>query len=178
MTAMPREFKTKLMLNIGITLAILAVIVGVTFYLQSDLSMRSAEILQINQDVANKASALNDFNILQQEQPDAAPLLAKMNAAMPAQDMLFSVQQNFEALAQTNSLAFSSEFGAETNATADSPGLVSIEMTLQGNYNNILAFLKSIEGSTGFISISSIDMTGQPGGAFNAIITGSIPFHG
>jgi Tfp pilus assembly protein PilO len=175
---MPREFRTQFILSIGITLAVLIVIGTLMFYLRNDLAIKSKEIAQINQHIVDKTNAIKNLDDLQQEQPIATPLFTKMSAAISSQDRLFSVRQNFQAVAKNNNLAFSSGFGSETDATTNVPGRVAIEMTLQGSYNNILAFLKSIESNTGFISVSNIDLIEQPtGGNFTAIITGNIPFY-
>lgn len=175
---MPREFKVKFMLSIGITLALLVVIVVAMIYIHGDISANSSDIAQINQAIANKTNTLKDLSSLEQQQPVAAPLLAKMNAAVLSQDMLFTLQQNMQTMAKNNNLSFSSQFGSETPGTNSTPGYVAISMTLQGSYGSILSFLKSIEGNAGFISISSVDLTQQPsGGNFNAIISGNIPFH-
>ncbi len=157
----------------------LVAVVVLMVYLQNDLSSKSDQIAQINQSIVNKTAALKNLQDLEQQQPIAAPLLAKMSSTIPGIDMLFVVQQNLQALAQSQNLAFNSSFGTETDATASTPGGVAIEMTLQGNYNAILGFLNSVENSGALISISSVDLTGQPaGGNFSAVITGNIPFHG
>ncbi|MCL4405292.1 MAG: type 4a pilus biogenesis protein PilO [Patescibacteria group bacterium] len=175
---MPREFKVKFALSVGITLALLAVIVIAMLYIHGDLSNNSAAIAQINQAIASKDNTLKNLNLLEQQQPLAAPLLAKMDAAVPSQDMLFTLQQNMQAMAKSDNLSFSSQFGSQTPSTNSTPGYVAISMTVQGSYSSILAFLEGIEGSTGFVSVSGVDITQQSSSNnFNAIISGNIPFH-
>jgi hypothetical protein len=147
------------------------------YYLQNDIAINSNSIKQVNQALINENSSLKNLSDLQQEQPVAAPALTNMSAIIPSEDMLFSVQHNFQAMAQGDNLAFSSEFGSETAPTANMPGEVAIEMTLQGSYGNVLTFLDNIESSA-FVSVSSVDLIEEPtGGNFSAMITGNIPFH-
>jgi hypothetical protein len=174
---MPKEFKKQFVISVGITLALLAVICTLMFYLQSDVSAKATQISQINDEIISKNISLKNLSDLEKEQPAATPLFASMSALIPSEDMLFSVQHNLQSVAQSDNLAFSSEFGSETNPGPSNPGQVAIEMTLQGAYSQILAFLKSAE-SENFVSISSIDLIQEPSGSnFNAIITGNIPFH-
>lgn len=165
---MPREFKTQFILSVGITFVLLIVICTLMFYLQNDLAQKSAGIERINQSLIDEDSSLKNLSDLQREQPVATPLLAKMGAVIPSEDMLFSVQHNFQTIAQSDNLAFSSEFGSETAPTTNTPGEVAIEMTLQGAYSDIFLFLKNIE-SGAFISVSSVDLIEQPAGEISAL---------
>ncbi len=173
---MPREFKTKFVISIVITLVILVIVIAAIFYLQGDINNKSNTIAQINQGVINKTDALKALTNLEQQEVIATPLLQKMNSVLPSQDMLFSLQQNLQTMARNDSLAFSSQFGAETSPSQATAGEIAIEMTLQGSYNAILTFLQSVESNTGFLSVSSIDITANQG-IFNANVTGNIPFH-
>lgn len=174
---MPREFKVRFALSVGLTLLVLIALGAAIIYAQNDLSTVSGQLAGINQGVVNKTIQLKNLADLQNESSSTQPLIANMVAAVPSEDNLYSVQQNLESIAKNDNLAFSSEFGGENQPGNGTPGNVQIEILLQGNYSDIISFLSSVETTSGFISVSSIDLTAQPaGGEFNATIDGDVPF--
>ncbi len=173
---MPREFRTRLIVSLSITFAILAVLIGLIVYLRSDISAKADAISAVKSELISRTDALESLNSLRNDAKSAAPFFDKLRAVLPKRDSLFGAQRNFQDLAQVNKLGFNSQFGAETSETSDKPGKIRLEMAAQGGYNGILEFVKGIDASQYFVSIVSMDLVRQ-GGNFNANLSSEISFH-
>ena len=173
---MPREFKTKFMMNLGITFGALAVLGGLIIYLGYDISAKAYDIGSIRSTLLSNTSDAKNLNSLRTDAKEAAPFLDKLKAILPSRDSLFTVQKDFQTLAQNNQLAFSSQFSAEIPETATQLGKIRLEMLAQGEYNGILEFVKGVDASKYFTNIVNMDLVRQ-GNKFNANLTAEISFH-
>ncbi|PJC65319.1 MAG: hypothetical protein CO020_01320 [Candidatus Colwellbacteria bacterium CG_4_9_14_0_2_um_filter_50_12] len=173
---MPREFRMKLIVNLAATSAVLAVLISLIFYLRMDISTKADALSSVRGELVGRTEALESLNSLRGDAKSVAPLFDKLRSVMPKRDSLFSVQRDFQNLAQVNKLGFNSQFGAESPETPDSPGKIRLEMAAQGSYNGILEFIKSVDANPYFISIVNMDLVRQ-GGSFNANLSGEISFH-
>jgi Tfp pilus assembly protein PilO len=174
--AMPWEFRMKLIVNLATTLVVLAILIGLTFYLRADISAKADTLSSIHGELIERTKAFESLNSLRMDAKSVAPLFDKLRSILPKRDLLFNVQKDFQSLAQANKLGFNSQFGAESPETPDSPGKIRLEMAVQGSYNDILEFVKGIDASPYFINVINMDLVRQ-GGNFNANLSSEVSFH-
>ncbi|MBI2594659.1 MAG: type 4a pilus biogenesis protein PilO [Candidatus Colwellbacteria bacterium] len=173
---MPRAAKSRLTIMIAISLGILMVLLLALFLVSRDVQTQAIRIKAAKSDLTTRTQQLNDLARLREEAKQAQPSLAKLEAAIPDRDNLFSVRQELGQAASRNNLAFNFSFGNE-NLKENNLGSINFEMKLTGGDFNIRSFIDEVELNYPFVRIVSLDMIRQEKD-FGATVKGQILFKG
>lgn len=171
---MPRDFKSRLTINIAVALGILVVLLTALLLVSRDVQTVSTSIKTAKSDLKTRVQQLNDLARLREEAKQAEPNLAKLEAVIPDRDELFSVRRELEQLAGKNNLAINFAFGNE-NPKENNLGNINFELKLQGGDFSIRSFVGEIESSYPFVRITALDMVRQDND-FSATVKGQILF--
>jgi len=172
---MPRNAKSRPIINIAVALGILTVLLLVLFLVSRDVQTQASSIKSAKSDLETRIQQLNDLARLREEAKIAEPNLAKLEATVPNKDELFSVRRELEQLANNSNLAISFAFGNE-NLKEDNLGSINFELKLQGGDFSIRNFVDEVESSYPFIKITTLDMVRQENN-FSATLKGNILFN-
>lgn len=172
---MPRSATSRLKINIAVALGILAVLSSALFLVSRDAQTEASHIRAAKNDLRTRIQQLNDLARLREEAKTARPDLAKLEAAIPNKDELFSVRRDLEQLAGKNNLATNFAFGSE-GQEENSLGNINFELKLQGGDFSIRSFVDEIESSYPFVRIATLDMVRQENN-FSAVMKGQILFN-
>ncbi|MBI2012958.1 MAG: hypothetical protein HYS88_00685 [Candidatus Colwellbacteria bacterium] len=171
---MPRDFMSRLTINIAVTLGILVVILAGLFLAARDIQTQVTSIESAKSDLKTRVQQLNDLARLREEAKTAEPYLTKLQAAIPTRDGLFPVRRELEQIASRNSLAFNFSFGNE-NPKENNLGNINFETKLTGGDFNIRSFINEVESNYPFVRINTLDMVRQENN-FSAVLRGNILF--
>ncbi len=171
---MPRGFRSQLTTNIIITLAVFVVLLTLLLLVMKDIKTQATTIKTAKNELKTRVQQLNDLARLREETKLAEPNLAKLEAAVPVKDELFSVRREMEQLAAANNLAVNFTFGNENPKEANL-GSINFEMKLQGGDFNIRNFVNQVESKYPFVRITGLDMVRQEND-FSASLSGKILF--
>lgn len=172
---MPRSAKSRLKINIAVALGILMVLSFALFLVSRDAQTEASNIRTTKSDLKTRIQQLNDLARLREEAKTARPNLAKLEAAIPNKDELFSVRRDLEQLAGKNNLAANFTFGGE-GQKENGLGIINFELKLQGGDFSIRSFVDEIESSYPFVRVATLDMVRQENN-FSAIMKGQILFN-
>jgi len=173
---MPCIFSFRFIANLSISLGAVFAIIAVIFYLGFDISTKSTFISDTQSKLLTRVLKLDNLAKLKEQERIADAALLKLNNALPKREVLFSVNRDLEGLAALRELGFSSKFGEEIAATEKSPGLIRLDISVQGSYDGIVNFMRDIESSSYFINILNFDIVRQ-GSRFNAFIGSDVFFN-
>jgi len=169
---MIESFRRRLVFNLGILVFLLIVFISLIVFLGKDISQKAGYIAATRNNLNVRLRQLNDLARLREEAKVAEPNLIKLQTLTPTRDKTFSLPRRLEELARANNLGFSFAFGSE-NPPADNLGSINFNMTVEGSYQNILSFIRTIETGPYFMKISSFDIIRQESG-FRALLGGSV----
>lgn len=172
---MLRNAKSRLKINIAVALGILAVLLSALFLVSRDAQTEALSIRTTKSDLKTRVQQLSDLARLREEAKTARPDLAKLEAAIPGKDELFSVRRELEQLAGKNNLAINFSFGSE-GQKENGLGSINFELKLQGGDFSIRSFVDEIESSYPFVRITTLDMVRQENN-FSANMKGQILFN-
>ncbi len=173
---MHREFKTRFILSLALTLGLLSVLSLALFLVMRDINKQSSYVNLTKSDLKTRVRQLDSLVRLREEAKLAEPELPKLEQALPKKDELFVFRRQLDDLARQNNLTLGFNFGEEK--AGDLKGLKSInfDMTLHGDKDNILSFIKKIESGITFIKLKSFDMIRQENG-FSASLKGEVLYN-
>ncbi|MDO8467126.1 MAG: hypothetical protein Q7S83_03240 [bacterium] len=170
-------FKKQLWIQLGISLGLTILAVGVVQFLAWHVGKNSTNITELRNELALRTRATESLATLKNDADKAAPLTKKLDVVLPSKDKLINFGREMTDLAQKNGAELSFDFGGETSSTADTPGFIKFSLTGLATYANWSKFLKDVEKGQLYIKFNSVDMTRQSGGDnFNIIAEGQVFF--
>ena len=172
---MPRNAKSRLTINIVITLGILMALLLALFLVSRDVQTQALNIKTAKSDLKTRNQQLNDLARLRGQAQEAQPNLVKLEAAIPDRDELFSLRKELEQLAGSNKLVVNFTFGSEGPKGDNNLGSINFDIKLQGSDLNIRGFINEIESGYPFVRITTLDMVRREAD-FNATVKGQILF--
>ena len=138
-------FDKKFIIQISISVGVLALLGTITVFLGIDLNGRAVHIQEKKSELTTQAENIKSLLSLRSD-ADIAQMYANALAhLLPTKDELLSFGIDMSALARTNHVEVSSSFGAETERVKEALGTVAFTMVVKGGYANIVDFLKSVE---------------------------------
>ncbi len=168
------NFKKKLLIQaiiLGAGVFLLALLI---ILLNADINKRAEKIVQYkreleirNQTIALLTNSNADFE-------RAQPMETVLSDLLPSKDQLINFPKELDTLARGYSIQIGFSFGTENASTETDPGLIRYTMALTGFYQDIVDFLKELEGHPYFITMDSIDVKLITGTTYSLITSGTI----
>ncbi len=174
---MVQDFKKQLAIRISLTFGILLVLIGLIFYLASDIGNRSDSVFLKRSEVNSHSNEVRDLAKLRDSAKIAVPLMANLEKALPKRDSLFTLPRVFGDMASEEHLGFSFKFGDESKPSVQKPSQINFVMSLRGKYNDVQNFIAKIETSPYFITFESLDMI-KSGDTYSVSLGGEVFFNG
>ncbi|OGY64345.1 MAG: hypothetical protein A3I24_01130 [Candidatus Harrisonbacteria bacterium RIFCSPLOWO2_02_FULL_41_13b] len=168
-------FKKKILVNAIITLAIIIVLAIGLFFAGRGINQKVIKIESLRKELNTRLTALNSLTNLRQQSEKAKSLFGSLQTLLPTKDELINFPKELNGFAKANKVEIGFSFGSETAPAENQPGFTAFNLTLSGSYDNLVKFLKAIEGSQFFVGINSLDVTKDPQSQkFSALISGKI----
>ncbi len=167
-------FSKRLLMHLGATFLITAALLAVIIFLGSDISSQSSAIYNKNSSLSGSLQSANDLNRLRDEAKAAASYSAKIDQITVKREGLFTFSAGVKSIAVKNNLEASFKFGLESPAESGF-SRISFQITLQGNYTDIVNFVKDLEGSGYPLNLTDFSLGGQVE-KYGGTIGGSIIF--
>lgn len=170
-------YKKQLWIQLGISLGLITLTIGVAQFLAWQVEKNSSDITRLRNELALRTRATESLATLKSDAETAAPLTQKLDTVLPSKDKLINFGREMTDLAQRDGAELNFDFGGETARTATTPGFIKFSLTGSSTYGNWTKFLKDVEKSRLYIKFNSVDMTRQPGtDNFNVVAEGQVFF--
>lgn len=173
---MNKEFQRKLLINIGLLLAVILVLGGFVVFLSRDIKSLSSSIVQMRRELSVRGEEIALLFDLKTDFQKAEGYFSVLDNALPKRENLYVFSQDVHRFGEMNNLDRPSfSFGEEILPAKNLPGRVKFTIFASGVYNDILNFLTYLERSRYFVSIENLDMTHRDN-RFNAQLAGEVFF--
>ena len=140
-------FRKKLLINSGIIFTIIVLVSVVLYIVISKFNSINSEILYYKEKAHASQKEINEFSSLKTDSVKAEAALLLMRKVTPLRDDLFMFRADMEKIASKNSLRSIFSFRNDTPGSENTLGYYNFNMTVEGDFDDILAFMKDVEGS-------------------------------
>ncbi len=174
---MDNNFRKKIILTIGFGVAIVLFLIILLFFFGREIASLSKNIVESRQQIEkqNRDTAL--FFELRQNFETAKGYEKFLNQVLPQREEIFLFKEEVNKISVANNLEHSSfNFGSESLGPEDLFGKVKFVVYAEGEYQNILSFLKDLEKSRYFINLSNFDIIRREDGRFQGYFNGYVFF--
>jgi len=175
-----RDFRKKLLVQLGLMAGVLVVLGGLIAYVFSDLKSVGESIEKARAAITIRAQAISSLNSLREDAQEAMVLVNQLRNALPSRESLFVFSEEMSQLARSRGLTPSFNFGSEIAGSAGAPSRIEFMMNVAGSYQSILSFISAFESSRYFTRISSLEFISQGANisSYQAIMSGEVFFRG
>jgi len=157
------NFKKRLLITIGIPLAVCLILVLALFFIGSNITKQAAQIEKLKGDLFNRQQLTQSLASLKQGSEQVQPYLTELENILPSQDQLLGFSRDIGIIAKQNKLNLNTTVGQEISESGDGLRQTDFTSTGQGTFDNFINFLKGLENSRYFIKLNTFDLTGQDG---------------
>ena len=171
---MPDSFKRRLIKQLIIAFASIALIVAIIIGLNIDINKRAKSIEEKKREALMQTQAMLILSDLKKEAVLARADYMLLETALPNRDQLIALPRELEQLAKRLSVDLGFSFGNETASTESQPGSIRFTMSLGGTIEGLLDFLKAFETNKYFINLSSVDLAKRENNRYSLGTTGEI----
>lgn len=167
-------FKKKLFTQIGIALGAILLLAIFIFLLNKDINTRIEAIEKAKGEIALREKTIELLTGTNTDFKRADPLFENLKSLLPNKIELIAFESSLLQRAKTFAVESGFKFGAEKAGTTEEPGTIKFTMTAAGSYEDIIDFLKYVEGHKYFISLDSIDINRSSPNKYSSLIFGEI----
>ncbi len=157
--ATQKEFKMRLVINLGIVVGALFVASMIIVLLSYDIGRRALMIQGYTKELRARVDASLAISSLKTDFELAKPYFSVLENILPIRDSLISFPKDISFVAQKNKISAAVSFGSETASTVATPGFVNFSMVLEGSYDDILKFMAEVERGKYVIDWASVDFS-------------------
>lgn len=168
-------FRFRLFVNIAITFGLMAFLGGLLAIIGFDINNRVIKIQDSRLELAKRNRFISDLADLQRDFNKISQYSSVLENVLPRRDQLFDFSKELEAAARQQNIGLGFIFSNEQAPAEDSPGAASFSLTLQGQSDNVVSFLKKIEMMRFITNFSGLDFTRQ-GDNVNMSLSGLVYF--
>lgn len=167
------KFKKRLMTMIGVLVGIVLLLAGGLFFLGSDIQSRADKIGQLRSELTFRLQSTDSLASLQKEAEQSASYVSVLENFLPSRDQLVTFGRDMLIIGQQNKVDVSANLGKEIAVQDGDLRKTDFTMTIDGPLDNLINFLKSIEGSRYLNSIQNLDITKEDS-SFKALLQGQL----
>lgn len=167
-------FKRRLLKKIGIAVGIIAILAAFLIALNIDINSRVAAISAARDELALRSRTVELLTGANSDLKRADPLFANLQSLLPDKDQLINFPRELQRVAKTYLVDAGFSFGAEKAGTSNKPGSIKFTMTIGGDFDNIIDFLKYVESHRYLISLDSVDVRRSTREDFSLLTSGDI----
>lgn len=159
------SFPKKLLLNLGITLAVIACLIVLLVIFNKNLESVSGKTRELNQEIITRSNSIQKISELQTAyNGTTGAYLNVLYNVIPQKDELINLSKEIQTVAASENLSFGFSFLGENPPSGDTLGYVSFSISLGGgSINSIVNFIKKMERFRYFVQLEDFSV-GSEGG--------------
>ncbi|KKQ23053.1 hypothetical protein A2999_01870 [Candidatus Wolfebacteria bacterium RIFCSPLOWO2_01_FULL_38_11] len=164
--------KRQLIIIISIAASVIFILSGALVYLKINISKKTDKITELRNELEINSQMSESFSLLYADINNVNPYLEKIDSALPSKDRLIKFSNDMKLLAASSSINYFSEFSGDG---VDNSGLkwIGLKMSLEGDYDNIINFLRLLENSQYSVKLNVLDFVGKDN-KFKLIMDGKV----
>lgn len=174
-----KQSRRRIFGDAGIIIGSLLIAGAVLYWFGGFLGAKAEKIAADRGLIHRRSKILETLAELKRVAPEAAQYKTKIDAVLPAKDQLLDFPGWFEGFARVHQLKLVASFqqAGQVEAKNDSAGYISFGASAEGQYENIVAFLKDVENNPQrfFVDITTIAIEKRIGN-YSASMSGKVFF--
>ncbi len=152
--------RRRIAMQIGISLAIIAALVSGILFFGFHINKFSKKIATTRQELAERSIALRSLAVLRSEFTNKGQsYLNVLHNIVPKKDELIDLSKDIQAIAAAGNLEYGFNFLSETPAGATTLGSVRFDLSLGGDLNNLIDFIKNLQNFRYLINLENISLS-------------------
>lgn len=145
----------KQLFTIGVGIIIIVVLITALIFIGFDISKKAIKVSESKQDIYFRSNIIKSLSILRSDINKIQPYIYGLNNVLPTKDQLINFPRELSLIASQNKINLSFNFSGENSN--DRLKWIELTGTAEGDFINIINFLKSIENSNYSVKIDNID---------------------
>lgn len=167
------DFKKRLLVEIGIPVAVLILILIGIFFVGSDIADKAQKIESQRSDIAARLEIANSLTSLKNDSEQIKNYQFALENILPSRDKLILFPRDISAMGKQYNLDINIALGQGTAGTENNPWSTSFRIAGAGKFNDFLTFLKSLNSGKYTTSFSELDFV-KEGDNFRASLAGQV----
>ncbi len=173
---MSKEFKRELLIQVVMTVVLLAGVATILFYLGSRISTASQRIYRTRTENALLNSEVAQISNLRGQEQEAKQYESQLSSTLPSKSNVLVLSNTIDAIGTRDGVNVAFQFGAEGQKSANNLNYVEFEISVQGSYANITKFVQDVENSSYYLAIDNMSLVEGTGG-LSGVINGKAYFY-
>ena len=165
--------KRQLTILIGTGAAMILILAVALFLVGLDINKRVREINGLRGNMNSRFLTTENLSVLRFDMAKAQPYIPLLDSFLPNKDQLINLSREFNTAAFQNKVNFSSSFAGESPVSKTDLNWIGLNMNVDGNIDNIISFIKTMENSRYSIKLGSLDI-GQKDNQYKSQLNGKV----
>lgn len=163
--------KKQLVLTIGLGILIIFILGAFLFFLKNDISKKTEKIKEIKQEIILRSKIINSLSIMRGDINLIQPYISGIDNFLFTKDQLINFSKELDSMAAQEKINIASNFSEGSGA--GELKWIGLTSAAEGNFNNLVNFLKLIENSRYSVKLDNIDLS-EKDNIFKTIFNGKV----
>jgi Tfp pilus assembly protein PilO len=165
--------KKKFILTAGLGMLIILILSAGLFFFGFDISGKSDQIREIKSEIALRSKIINSLSAMRNDINMVQPYILGINNMLPTKDQLINFSKELDMTASQNKINLTSNFSGEDTKFSGELKWIGLTAAAEGDFNNLINFLKSIENSRYSVKLENIDFS-EKDKKFKMLLNGKV----
>lgn len=153
---------------ISIGLIISLFLTAIIIYLGFDIAGKTDFIKGLRSEVNSRSQIAEALSFSMSDINKAQPYTSMIESFLPNKDQLLGLARDLNTIAVQNNVNLTAGFSEESSKTATDLKWIGVNINSEGDYGNLINFMKTLENSRYLIKANSLDMVkGEKGFKFS-----------
>lgn len=165
--------KRQLTILIGIGATMILILAVALFLIGLDINKRVRQINELRNNINSRFLTTENLSVLRFDMAKFQPYISLLDLFSPNKDQLINLSREFNTIAFQNKVNLSSSFTGESPVSKTDLNWIGLNMNINGNFNDIINFMKAVENSRYSIKFNSLDIS-QKDNQFKSQLNGKV----
>lgn len=165
--------KKQLILTAGLG-ALIILILGVgLIIIRADILKKTEQINEIKKELDFRSTIIKSLSTMRGDINLIQPYIFGLDNVLPTKDQLINFSKDLNMMAAQNKINLASNFSGENIESSKGLKRIGLTATAEGNFNDLVNFLKAVENSRYSVKLDNIDIN-EKDGKYKMLLNGKV----
>ncbi len=165
--------KKQLILTAGLGALIILILGAVLILLRTDILKKADRINEIKKELGFRSTIIKSLSTMRNDINLIQPYVFGLDNVLPTKDQLINFSKDLNMMAAQNKINLASNFSGENVESSKGLKWIGLTATAEGNFSDLINFLKAIENSRYSVKLDNID-TNEKDGKYKMFLNGKV----
>jgi len=165
--------KKQLVLTVGLGVLIILILAALLIILRADILKKIIQISEIKKELDFRSTIIKSLSTMRSDINLVQPYIFGIENILPTKDQLINFSKDLNMMAVQNKINLASNFSGENVKSSGELKWIGLTATAEGNFNDLINFLKAIESSRYSVKMDNIDFS-EKDGKFKMLFNGKV----